>query len=288
MSIQTDSTIATQTANPTATQALGLPESIGTTSSPNSSSTIDDRVSVALPKDDSDIRKHARASSGLSPHRLEKMIQALAKLIEAFASLTRARKEVSTQSQDSAGTKTQDLPSNQDEQTSTTPSAADGGDSAAVQPSLPPTESSPSETATPSQTPLSEISNPFEPSSNQVLEAQPDSAELILPNGVPIGTPMQYTSGFLWKPVSDKDNRLAVLLPARLTGRVAAVAVISPDGKRTLQSAKYSGVGNGDREHYRFTKPGGQFPDGSILLVKMKDGTRHHVVIRETSARVEK
>ena len=69
---------------------------------------------------------------------------------------------------------------------------------------------------------------------------------------------------------------------------MAEVVILSPDGKRTLQRGRYSGVGNGGREHYRFSKAGDKFPDGSIVVIKLKDGTTKHMVIKETSARLEK
>lgn len=102
------------------------------------------------------------------------------------------------------------------------------------------------------------------------------------------GSPLGRSTGFLWKPESDKDKKLAILLPPGLSGQVAEVVILSPDGKRTLQRGRYSGVGNGGREHYRFSKAGDKFPDGSIVVIKLKDGTTKHMVIKETSARLEK
>ena len=102
------------------------------------------------------------------------------------------------------------------------------------------------------------------------------------------GSPLGRSTGFLWKPESDKDKKLAILLPPGLSGQVAEVVILSPDGKRTLQRGRYSGVGNGGREHYRFSKAGDKFPDGSIVVLKLKDGTSKHMVIKETSARLEK
>mgnify|MGYP003351543819 FL=1 len=79
-----------------------------------------------------------------------------------------------------------------------------------------------------------------------------------------------------------------MLFRSHLTGKVKAVCILSPDGSRTLQSGKYAGNGNGGREHFRFSKPGGEFPDGSIVLIKLEDGSRRYMKIRETSARVQK
>lgn len=93
------------------------------------------------------------------------------------------------------------------------------------------------------------------------------------------------TGQFLWKPVSEKDGKLAVLLPPNLTGKVKDVMVISPDKKTILQKGRYAGVGNGDRDHYRFLRAGGEFPDGAVVLIRLKNGESRHVVIKETSAR---
>jgi hypothetical protein len=93
--------------------------------------------------------------------------------------------------------------------------------------------------------------------------------------------------GFLWKPESDKDHKLAILLPPSLSGKVAELDILSPDGSTILQAGKFSGNGNGERDHFRFTKPGGEFPDGAIVLVKLTDGTSHHVTIKDTEKRYE-
>ena len=118
----------------------------------------------------------------------------------------------------------------------------------------------------------------------------PITVPMPIPPRKPIdpGTSLNRNAGFLWKPESDKNQKLAILLPPNLAGKVAEVIVLSPDGKLTLQRGKYSGVGNGDREHYRFSKAGSEFPDGSIVVIKLKDGTTKHMVIKETSARLEK
>lgn len=93
---------------------------------------------------------------------------------------------------------------------------------------------------------------------------------------------------FLWKPVSDKDGKLAVLLPKQYTGKVASVKIISSKDGSTLAKGKYSGVGNGDREHFRFSKSGGSFPDGSIVHVTLKDGQKLEVKIKDTAKRLSK
>ena len=95
------------------------------------------------------------------------------------------------------------------------------------------------------------------------------------------------TGNFLWKPQSDKDGKLAILLPTEFVGKVASVSVVGPNGETTA-SGKYAGVGNGEREHYRFSKSGGDFADGSSVLIKMKDGSTKSILIKDTSARFQR
>jgi len=100
-----------------------------------------------------------------------------------------------------------------------------------------------------------------------------------------IGTRLKGSGQFLWKPVSDKDGKLAVLIPPKLTGKVKSVVILSPDKTKVLSKGTYSGVGNGNREHFRFSKAGGQYPDKAIVMITLKDGSTQYVTIRNTSAR---
>jgi hypothetical protein len=93
-------------------------------------------------------------------------------------------------------------------------------------------------------------------------------------------------AGFLFKPVSDSDGKLAVLLPPRLTGLATAVRLLSPTGD-ILENGRYTGNGNGGREHFRFNKPGGSYPDGLTVEVTLRTGDVVRYVIQETSARDE-
>lgn len=91
---------------------------------------------------------------------------------------------------------------------------------------------------------------------------------------------------FLFKPISDSDGRLALLLPPKLAGLVSGVKLIGPNGKE-LESGRYAGNGNGGRDHYRFSQPGGNYPDGLTVEVALKTGEMVRYLIRETSQRTE-
>lgn len=93
-------------------------------------------------------------------------------------------------------------------------------------------------------------------------------------------------AGFLFKPVSDSDKKLAVLLPPRLTGLATGVRLVGPDGD-ILETGRYTGNGNGGREHFRFNKPGGDYPDGLTVEVLLRTGEVVRYLIEESSERNE-
>lgn len=70
--------------------------------------------------------------------------------------------------------------------------------------------------------------------------------------------PGDYRAGFLWKPVSENRDKLVVLIPKAFTGHSRKDGLLySSSG---IERGSYSGVANGDREHYRFSKAGGSYP----------------------------
>ena len=92
--------------------------------------------------------------------------------------------------------------------------------------------------------------------------------------------------GFLFKPVSDSDGKLAVLLPPKLAGLVSGVRLLGPGGD-LLEAGRYAGNGNGGRDHYRFSRPGGNYADGLTVEVTLKTGELVRYIIQETSQRTE-
>ena len=90
---------------------------------------------------------------------------------------------------------------------------------------------------------------------------------------------------FLWKPSSEKDGKLVVLLPAELTGKVRGIEIKGPEG-RTLEGGKFAGVHNGGREHFRFSQPGASFPAGSQVHIHLRDGNTRTINIANPGSRV--
>ncbi len=105
----------------------------------------------------------------------------------------------------------------------------------------------------------------------------------VITGGSGIG-PVGGGGGFLWKPVSDSTGKLAVLLPPQYTGQVRGVYVASPSGA-ALESGGFSAVANGGREHYRFSKPGGGYPNGSHAVAMLKAGGSVHWTVPNTGSR---
>jgi len=94
------------------------------------------------------------------------------------------------------------------------------------------------------------------------------------------------SAGFLYKPNSDSDGKLVVLLPSKLSGLIEGVKIYDPAGD-LLESGRYSGNGNGGRDHYRFSKPGGDYPDGLTVEVTLSTKEKLKYVISESSQRDE-
>lgn len=201
--------------------------------------------------------------------RMERLVDSLARLIDAFANLKSASKSEAQSSQAEIAP-------------------------AVMEPApTPSTEVQTPTTTTEVATPVAEPTPEPAPAPEPVIETPPQvevSAEPPAPvtPSIDIGQLLGKTGGFLWKPVSDKNGDLAILIPKQLTGKVKEVRILHPDGTKSIAKGKYSGVGNGNREHYRFTKPGGGYPDGAIVLIKLEDGSARHVRISDTSKRIER
>ena len=205
--------------------------------------------------------------------RIERMIDSLAKLIEAFATFKSATVPQSTISQQAAIPGEAPPVSAAGQPTTQPPQTTEGAPSSDPAPIIPTIEMTPSVDTDPPVVVSADM--PVAPPTPQ-------------PSPYDIGSPLGKPGGFLWKPVSDKNGDLVVLLPKKLTGKVQEVRILSPDGTKNLGKGKYSGVGNGDRDHFRFSKPGSGYPDGAIVYIKLENGTTRHVKIGDTSRRIER
>lgn len=107
------------------------------------------------------------------------------------------------------------------------------------------------------------------------------------PNGLAAPGEQRVTDGgggFLWKPVSDSTGKLAVLLPPAYAGNAVSCTLVGPDG-RVLATGADGGVANGDRQHYRFDKPGAKYPPGTRVVVALASGETATWTVQRTGAR---
>lgn len=208
--------------------------------------------------------------------RIERLVDSLARLIDAFANFRGATEQQPAVPQAAVSTASAAAPSTEQ-------------NAAAQETITTPTTTTPQSTETIPTTPVIDMT-PSVDTDPPAVAVTEQSAEVATPQPAPfdLGSLLPKGGGFLWKPTSDKNGDLVVLLPKRLTGKVQEVRVLSADGKKTLGKGKYSGVGNGDREHFRFSKPGSAYPDGSIVYIKLEDGTTRHLRINDTSRRIER
>jgi hypothetical protein len=93
---------------------------------------------------------------------------------------------------------------------------------------------------------------------------------------------------FLWKPESESDGNLVVLLPSQYTGQIVSAGIYSdPSGENLIDEGRFAGDDhNGGRAHFRFSKNGGSYPDGSYVVAQLTNGQTVSFKIGETSGRV--
>jgi hypothetical protein len=136
----------------------------------------------------------------------------------------------------------------------------------------------------------SSIMSKFDSGAEQIkvrsLDEPSNASASIGSGGTSVQGSFQGDAGFLFKPVSESDSKLAVLLPPRLAGLVKSVSLVGPNGE-AIETGRYSGNGNGGRDHYRFSRPGGQYQDGLAVQATLTTGEIVRYIIKETSQRSE-
>ena len=100
------------------------------------------------------------------------------------------------------------------------------------------------------------------------------------------GEPMDGPGGFVYKPVSESDGNLVILLPEDMTGEAQSVTLRDANGK-VLETGDAKGAANGNREHFRFDKPGGDYPGPLTVEVKLDDGSIKTVEIAAPGKRYD-
>ena len=92
---------------------------------------------------------------------------------------------------------------------------------------------------------------------------------------------------FLWKPVSEGDGKLVILLPNSYRKRVTK-CVISNDagGANVVEQGRFhNDTHNGMRVHYRFSKVGRDYGDNIFTVAFLTDGSTKSWAIRDGASR---
>lgn len=137
-------------------------------------------------------------------------------------------------------------------------------------------------------------------STAQATGAKGSSAAALVPSGTagatgvsagtvtPNGTTVDGADGFLWKPVSNSDGTVAVLLPAAMTNQVMSVLLKDGQGNTIEEGDRRSaGIVETGREKFSFTKAGKNYPKDISVEVTLADGTVKTYTIPDPSQRYD-
>ncbi|MFT5125188.1 MAG: hypothetical protein ACI9QL_003635 [Candidatus Omnitrophota bacterium] len=84
------------------------------------------------------------------------------------------------------------------------------------------------------------------------------------------------SGGFLWKPKSESNGKLVVLLPGSLRGKVSGASISGSFGS---ENGSFAGdTHNGRRPHYRFSKSGGSYGSNIRVTARTSSGTKSWTV----------
>ncbi|HMO51446.1 MAG TPA: hypothetical protein PKA21_09995, partial [Kiritimatiellia bacterium] len=85
--------------------------------------------------------------------------------------------------------------------------------------------------------------------------------------------------GFIWKPKSESDGRLVVLLPPQYRQRVSSVFISDSNGK-PIEVGRFAGDNhNGNRPHFRFSRHGSAYGNNIYVVADLNDGGSVHWVV---------
>ena len=104
-----------------------------------------------------------------------------------------------------------------------------------------------------------------------------------MPRSSSLGSP-GAGGGFLWKPVSESDNRLVVLLPPSYNGVAINVMIVQSNGT-VMDQGRFAGIHNGNRSHFRFSQPGAGYGSGVYVVADLNTGETVHWYITNGASR---
>jgi hypothetical protein len=116
--------------------------------------------------------------------------------------------------------------------------------------------------------------------------ASGDGSTVPLSN-LPTGTVFDGADGFLFKPESSTDKKLAILLPEALAHQVLSV-VVKDENDNTLEEGRSTGYGElGTREKFAFTKSGQEYGKNVTVHAILADGSERQWSIPDASQRYD-
>lgn len=93
-----------------------------------------------------------------------------------------------------------------------------------------------------------------------------------------------FGGGFVFKPVSEKDGNLVILLPSEFAGEIVRLQLFGTDGT-LIETGDDQGETNGNRPTFRFDQPGADYPANIQVVATLTDGTERTYSIPDPSQR---
>lgn len=98
------------------------------------------------------------------------------------------------------------------------------------------------------------------------------------------GGTTNYPAGFVFKPVSERDGHLAVLLPSSMAGDAREINLLDKNG-HVLEHGDSYGTYEDGRPLFRFARPGSGYPDALHLQIVLNSGDTEEYFIPDPSRR---
>ena len=103
----------------------------------------------------------------------------------------------------------------------------------------------------------------------------------------PQGTTVDGANNFLFKPISENEGTLAVLMPSDLVHQVDSLVIKDAEGN-VIEEGHSTGYGdNGEREKFAFSKPGGSYSSNLTVEARLSNGAVKTWLIPNPSLRYD-
>ncbi|MCB0328865.1 MAG: hypothetical protein KDD70_04360 [Bdellovibrionales bacterium] len=113
-------------------------------------------------------------------------------------------------------------------------------------------------------------------------EVSTEGGDLVTPDGVSV----DGADEFVFKPESESDGKLVILLPTEYSRRVADLLLKDENGN-IIERGRGTGVANGNREHFRFERAGADYPENLVVEVRLTSGELVQYEIADPSQRYD-